>query len=152
VSVDLDIDAGLLEHLAAEAGFDGFVQFEDAAGGFPASTALVFTNPKGAALRRGNFRRMVDWPKIVAEVGVPDFHDLRHTGNHLASRVPGTTIRHRMTRMGHDSTRAAMIYMHGSSAADRAIADSMPVEIAGDDHDEDPRDNGAAGALVPAGS
>ena len=30
---------------------------------------------------------------------------LRHTGNDLASKVPGTTIRDLMSRMGHDSTR-----------------------------------------------
>jgi integrase len=57
------------------------------------------------------------------------FHDLRHTGNAFAARVPGTTIRDLMGRMGHDSTRAAMIYLHGSSGADRIIADALPVEI-----------------------
>ena len=54
---------------------------------------------------------------------------LRHTGNDLASKVPGTTIRDLMSRMGHDSTRAAMIYLHGSPGADRLIADALPVEF-----------------------
>jgi len=31
--------------------------------------------------------------------------------------------------MGHDSTRAAMIYLHNSPGADRLIADALPVEI-----------------------
>jgi integrase len=43
-------------------------------------------------------------------VGAPGlhFHDLRHTGNALAAKVPGTTIRDLMGRMGHDSARAAL--------------------------------------------
>jgi integrase len=49
--------------------------------------ALVFTGDKGAALRRSNFNRQCKWPVNVAAVGVPGlhFHDLRHTGNTLAS-------------------------------------------------------------------
>lgn len=97
----------------------------------PGPHALVFTGAKGAALQRGNFRRAVKWTKIVAELGLAGlhFHDLRHTGNTLASKVPGTTIRDLMQRMGHDSTRAAMIYLHTAQGADRAIGDALPVEI-----------------------
>jgi integrase len=96
--------------------------------------ALVFTGPKGARLRRNNFGKLVGWPAAVAAVGVPGlhFHDLRHTGNTLAAKVPGTTLRDLMGRMGHDSTRAALIYLHGSPASDRAIADALPVELGED--------------------
>jgi hypothetical protein len=61
-------------------------------------------------------------------VGSPGLHlhDLRHAGNALAPKVPGTTIRDLMGPMGHDSTRAAMIYLHGSPGADRIIADALP--------------------------
>jgi hypothetical protein len=31
--------------------------------------------------------------------------------------------------MGHDSTRAALIYLHGSPGADRIIAGALPVEL-----------------------
>ena len=48
------------------------------------------------------------------------------TGNAFAAKVPGTTIRDLMGRMGHDSTRAAMIYLHGAPGADRIIADAFP--------------------------
>jgi integrase len=67
----------------------------------------------------------------VADVGAPGlhFHDLRHTGNALAAKVPGTTIRDLMGRMAHDSTRAALIYLHGAPSADRVIADAMPIEL-----------------------
>lgn len=95
------------------------------------STALVFTGPKGARLRRNNFGKLAGWSEAVAAVGAPGlhFHDLRHTGNAFAAKVPGTTIRDLMGRMGHDSTRAAMIYLHGSPGADRLIADALPVEL-----------------------
>ena len=98
--------------------------------------ALVFTGPTGARLRRNNFGKLVGWSEAVAAVGAagPHFHDLRHTGNAFAAKVPGTTIRDLMARMGHDSTRAALIYLHGSAGADRAIADALPVEL---DHRQD---------------
>ncbi len=44
------------------------------------------------------------------------FHDLRHTGNTLAATA-GATLRELMDRMGHDSERAAMIYLHGRAQA-----------------------------------
>jgi len=44
--------------------------------------ARVFTGPKGAPIRRGNFNTLVGWGNKAAELGVPGlhFHDLRHTG------------------------------------------------------------------------
>ena len=39
-----------------------------------------------------------------------------------------------MGRMGHDSARAAMIYLHESAGADRLIADALPIEL---DEDQD---------------
>jgi len=35
-----------------------------------------------------------------------------------------------MTRMGHDSMRAALIYQHNTQGADRKIADAMEALIA----------------------
>ena len=52
------------------------------------------------------------------------FHDLRHTGNHLAS-LAGASLRELMDRMGHSTTRAALIYLHRTSERDWAIADAM---------------------------
>lgn len=62
-----------------------------------------------------------------------------------------------MTRMGHDSPRAASIYQHATTAEDQAIADRLSglVDAHLGDTDEDDQDDdgddGAAGALVPAG-
>lgn len=88
--------------------------------------AYVFTGPTGRPIWRGNFNKLVKWRDAVQRVGVPHlhFHDLRHTGNTLASRT-GASLRDLMTRMGHDNPRAALIYQHGSQEADRAIAKSV---------------------------
>lgn len=88
--------------------------------------ALVFTGPKGAALRRGNFNPLVDWTSVVAGLGRPGlhFHDLRHTGNTLAA-ASGVSTRDLMARMGHDSMHAALIYQHTTSHADRTIAKAL---------------------------
>jgi integrase len=51
-------------------------------------------------------------------------HDLRHTGNQFSADA-GANIRELMERMGHDSTRAALIYLHSSAERQRAIADRV---------------------------
>jgi integrase len=82
---------------------------------------LAFTSPEGRPLHHSNFRRRV-WLPALAAAGLTGihFHDLRHTGNTLAA-----TVRELMDRMGHDSQRAAMIYLHGSDARQHEIADSL---------------------------
>jgi integrase len=95
-----------------------------------ADSALVFTGGRGGALRRSNFRTGTRWGETCKTLGFPGlhFHDLRHTGNTLAAQT-GTSLRDLMTRMGHDSPHAALIYQHASSGADRAIADALDLLI-----------------------
>jgi integrase len=122
--------------------------------------SLVFTGDKGGPLRRSNFNRQVKWPATVESIGAPGahFHDLRHTGNHLAAQT-GASLRDLMARMGHDSMRAALIYQHANQTGDQDIADGieelLPEHLAEgedpDDGEDDDPDDGAAGALVPAG-
>jgi integrase len=72
----------------------------------------VFRRPLGAALRRNNWHRSVDWSNLVVKAGLSagfHFHDLRHTGNNLAA-ASGASTRELMHRMGHGSMRAALIY------------------------------------------
>ncbi len=87
-------------------------------------SALVFTGPKGAQLRRSNFTRA--WSKAVtaADLSGFHFHDLRHTGNAMAG-AEGASLRELMERMGHSSTRAAVIYQHRTMQRDKIIADAM---------------------------
>jgi integrase len=51
-------------------------------------------------------------------------HDLRHTGNVLAANA-GANPRELMERMGHDSARAALIYLHSSAERQRALANEV---------------------------
>jgi integrase len=87
--------------------------------------ALVFTSPAGMPMRPTNFRRRV-WYPALAEAGLPGihFHDLGHTGNALTAATRAT-LRELMDRMGHSSTRAALIYLHGNDDRQRAIADGL---------------------------
>jgi integrase len=85
---------------------------------------LVFVGSLGGRLRRSNFRKL--WHKAGEAVGLPElyFHDLRHTGNTMAA-AQGASLRELMERMGHSSTRAALIYLHATRERDEAIAAGM---------------------------
>lgn len=126
--------------------------------------ALIFVGEKGAILKRGNWRRSVKWAESVKKAGLPKgfrFHDLRHTGNHLAAAA-GASTRELMHRMGHGSARAALIYQHATSDRDLEIAQELSrramaarekaeqeAKKQADDQGKDDPDDGAAGALVP---
>ncbi|MEV4249147.1 site-specific integrase [Streptosporangium canum] len=85
---------------------------------------LVFVGEKGAQLRRSNFTKV--WAKAINKAGIPKIHihDLRHTGNTLAA-MTGASLKELMARMGHSSTKAAMVYLHAAKDRDRAIADAL---------------------------
>ncbi|MFF8716426.1 tyrosine-type recombinase/integrase [Streptomyces sp. NPDC015184] len=109
-----EILADVIEHLEryAGAGRDGH----------------VFLGPQGGQLRRSNFRD--DWIKARKGAGIAadvHFHDLRHTGNNLIAATAST--RELMTRMGHSTARAALIYQHMTADRDRAIADRLGAMI-----------------------
>jgi integrase len=114
--------------------------------------ALIFTGPKGAPLRRNNFRKLTGWPHVVEAIGVPKlhFHDLRHTGNQFAANS-GAGLRDLMARMGHDSARAAMIYQHEARGADKTITDAIDAHVDHERRSDDDGDEGAAGVLAPVG-
>jgi integrase len=66
------------------------------------------------------------WGPAVAAVGLEGVHiyDLRHTGNQFTANA-GANTRELMVRMGHDSERAALIYLHSSDKRQRALADAV---------------------------
>jgi integrase len=86
---------------------------------------LVFTSPTGTPMRHSNFRRRV-WLKAVEKAGLDGvhFHDLGHAG-HSFTADAGANLRELMARMGHSSTRAAMIYLHSTDARQRTLADAV---------------------------
>jgi integrase len=88
----------------------------------PGADGLAFVGPHGARLRRSNFRRHV-WVPALTKAGLPEihFHGLRHTGNILTATA-GASLREMMARMGHASTRAALVYLHDTEDRQRAIA------------------------------
>jgi integrase len=88
----------------------------------PDDDGLVFISPRGTRLRRSNFRRRV-WLPALTKANLPEihFHDLRHTGNILTATA-GASLRELMARMGHASTRAALVYQHDTDDRQRTIA------------------------------
>jgi integrase len=92
-------------------------------------SALLFVGPKGGRPRRSNFHRI--WDKARKQVGVPElhFHDLRHTGNMFAAAT-GASLKDLMARMGHASSRAAMVYQHATEQQGAAIANGLDAVVA----------------------
>ena len=91
----------------------------------PSSAVLVFASSTGSPLAHSNFRNRV-WLPALAAVGLEGvhLHDLRHTGNQLTANA-GANPRELMARMGHDSERAALVYLHSSRERQRALADAV---------------------------
>jgi len=100
--------------------------------------SLIFTSPEGGPLRHGNFRRRA-WLPALKAAGLPPirFHDLRHTGNDLAADT-GASLRELMDRMGHSTTRAALIYLHSKDERQQAIADAISERTARERHQDTP--------------
>jgi integrase len=91
----------------------------------PSPVSFVFSSSTGSPLSHSNFRRRV-WLPALAAVGLEGvhFHDLRHTGNQLTADA-GANPKELMARMGQDSERAALIYLHSSAGRQRALADEV---------------------------
>jgi integrase len=90
-----------------------------------AADVLLFTSPRGDLLRHSNFRRTT-WVPALAATGLTGthFHDLRHAGIHLVAEA-GASLRELMERMGHASSRAALIYLHSTDDRQRALAEAV---------------------------
>jgi hypothetical protein len=73
-----------------------------------------------------DLRTYLGWAPAVVAVGLEGvhIHDLRHTGNQFTADA-GANTRELMVRMGHDSERAALIYLHSSDKRQRALADAV---------------------------
>jgi integrase len=98
----------------------------------PGPDGLLFTSPAGQLLRHSVFRNRVWLPAIAAtDLKGVHFHDLRHAGNNLVAEA-GANLRELMERMGHASSRAALIYLHSSPDRQRAIADAIAARAIND--------------------
>lgn len=89
---------------------------------------LVFPGTRHQPLRRATLYKA--WHRALRTVSMQGFrfHDLRHTGNTLAAAT-GASTKELMARMGHASTRAALIYQHAVHERDVAIAGALSAAI-----------------------
>jgi len=94
----------------------------------PGAAALLFTSPTGKLLRHPNFRRGVWLPALAASGLDVHFHDLRHTGNVLVAEA-GANLRELMERMGHSTSRAALVYLHSTSDRRHRLADAVAARV-----------------------
>jgi integrase len=94
-----------------------------------AGDAWVFRGPKGVVPRKSNWS--VYWRRFCSQAGIEGlhFHDLRHTGNTLAAST-GASTKELMSRTGHASARAALIYQHATRERDETIAAGLDDLIA----------------------
>lgn len=117
---DVYLPAPVVEELRAH--IEAFVE--------PGPDAFIFTSPRGKPLERSNFRYRV-WEPAAEAVGLGGlrFHDMRHTAGTLAAQT-GATTKELMARLGHSSSRAAMIYQHASDERDRRIAERLAEMVA----------------------
>jgi integrase len=116
VSIPASLAADLRSHLAE------FVEREP--------EAWVFRGPTGVVPRKSNWSSY--WRRVTASVGIEGlhFHDLRHTGNTLAAST-GASTKELMSRMGHASTRAAILYQHATRERENAIAQALDAMLVG---------------------
>ena len=84
----------------------------------------MFVGPAGGPLRRSNWSKAGG--RDGGQLGLDHlhFHDLRHTGNTLAAAT-GASTKELMSRMGHSSSRAALIYQHATAERELAIAQRL---------------------------
>lgn len=97
----------------------------------PGSNGRLFLGSQGGIPRRRNFNRV--WHKALKDARIPaemglHLHDLRHTGSTWSAQS-GATLKELMARIGHASTRAAMIYQHATRDRDHAIAAALDALI-----------------------
>jgi integrase len=87
----------------------------------PGPQHLVFPGETGRPFRTATLHAA--WHRALRAAGITGlrFHDLRHTGNTLAAST-GASTKELMSRMGHASARAALIYQHATKDRDAEIA------------------------------
>lgn len=96
----------------------------------PGDNAIVFTSVRGVLLLNRYFSPF--WDRAKRAAGVDDsvrFHDLRHLAGTAAASAGGS-LREVMSRMGHNSSNAALRYLKAAEGRDREIAAALGKQIA----------------------
>ena len=97
----------------------------------PDHEGFLFTGPRGHPMTRPRLSEA--WRAALRTVNAPSglrIHDLRHHAATLTARMPGITTKELMSRIGHSSPRAALIYQHATQERDRTIAHFLDEAIA----------------------
>ena len=88
------------------------------------STSAPETWRDGSQLRRQRTLTPRRSTSLAENLAGTHLHDLRHTGNQFTADA-GANPRELMARMGHDSPRAALIYLHSSTERQRDLANQV---------------------------
>lgn len=95
----------------------------------PGADGLLFPAVSGRHLHPSTI--MKPFRRARAAAGRPDLrlHDLRHTAATTAAQT-GASLRELMSRMGHSTTEAALVYQHVAAERDKAVAAGIDALIA----------------------
>jgi integrase len=97
----------------------------------PGPGGRLFIGPQGGIPRRRNFNRV--WKRALRRPASRTRSNCTYTicGTPAARgrKVSGATLKEVMARIGHSSTRAAMIYRHATKERDQAIAAALDTLI-----------------------
>jgi hypothetical protein len=91
----------------------------------PAPTDLVFTSPAGEPLHHSTSGSAYGCPPRRRPGSPALIYMTCATRVTSWSLMPGQTFRELMERMGHSTTRAALIYLHGGDERQRKLAASV---------------------------
>jgi integrase len=113
---DVEIPPHIMEVLAAH--LDKYVE--------PGDDALLFPSASNSRRHMSESSLAKVWYPARKAAGRSDlrWHDLRHTGATMAAAT-GATLADLMSRFGHTTVDAAMIYQHAAQGKGRQIADRM---------------------------
>jgi integrase len=94
--------------------------------------ALLFPSARDPKRQMAPSALYAVWYPAREAAGRPDltFHGLRHTGATLAA-VEGATLKELMSRLGHSTPSAALLYQHAAADRDKAIAEALSKRAAG---------------------
>ena len=86
--------------------------------------ALVFATQHGTIPARSNLG--ATWRRACTKAGVPQvrLHDLRHVAQVFAAEA-GATLPELMTRLGHATPAAALVYLHARADREAALAAAL---------------------------
>lgn len=100
----------------------------------PGRKGLLFPRKPGSAevLSDGQLRHHWEAARKKAHAEHVRLHDLRHAGSMWAAST-GATVPELQQRLGHESTAAALRYMHAASGSDKAIAERLSALVQHDD-------------------